>query len=65
MLALWIAIALFALVCAIWLVLPFLRRAEVELNEADSAISIFRDQTDELKRDLNAGLINQDEFEAA
>ncbi|QDG75985.1 c-type cytochrome biogenesis protein CcmI [Labrenzia sp. PHM005] len=51
--------------CALWLVWPFLRRTEVERDETDAALSIYRDQADEVHRDLDAGLISQSEFDAA
>ena len=35
------------------------------MNDADGAISVFRDQLDELDRDLAAGLISEDERDAA
>lgn len=65
MTALWIAVVVAAALAAAWLVRPFLRQASVELNEADAAISIFRDQVDELRRDSESGLISPDEFDAA
>ena len=65
MTALWLLIGFVALAAAGWLARPIFRQTGVELNEADSAVSIFRDQADELQRDLKAGLISASEFEAA
>ena len=62
---LWAAIALAAMVAGFWLARPLLARGKVELNESDSSISIYRDQADELRRDLDAGLIAPDEYDAA
>ncbi|MHC0053792.1 c-type cytochrome biogenesis protein CcmI [Actibacterium sp. D379-3] len=62
---LWIAITGAALICALWMAWPFLRRTEVELHETDQALSIYRDQADEVHRDLKAGLISAAEFDAA
>ncbi len=50
---------------ALWIAWPFLRKDSVEMNDADGAISVFRDQLDELDRDLAAGLISEDERDAA
>ena len=61
----WIFTIALALAAGVWIARPFLRRGEVELNEADCAISIFRDQADEVKRDLEAGLISEAEYDAA
>ena len=62
---LWIAIAIVAALAAAWLARPFLRRTEVEPAEAEHAISIYRDQRDELQRDAETGLISPAEREAA
>ena len=53
------------ILCALWLCLPFLRRTEVERDETDAALSIYRDQLDEVDRDLMSGLISAPEAEAA
>lgn len=51
--------------CALWLAYPFLRRTEIERDETDAALSIYRDQADEVRRDLKSGLISKSESEAA
>ena len=61
----WIAVALGAGLAAFWLARPFLTRAAVEPTEAEHAISIYRDQRDELQRDARNGLISDAEKEAA
>ncbi|MBN9670862.1 c-type cytochrome biogenesis protein CcmI [Roseibium aggregatum] len=61
----WIFSALAIVISAIWLALPFLRRTEAERDETDAALSIYRDQLDEVHRDLEAELISQSESEAA
>ena len=62
---LWISIGLAAVAAALWLSRPLFRQSLVELNESDSAVAIYRDQIDELQRDLDAGLVHQTEFEDA
>ncbi len=61
----WIIVGLSSLIAATWIVLPFLRAHTVELGAADGTISIYRDQLDEIGRDLGAGLIGSDEHDAA
>lgn len=61
----WIAATGLTAFAALWLVWPFLRRGRVEMNDADGAISVFRDQLDELDRDLAAGLISPAERDGA
>lgn len=61
----WLAALCLALVGAVWIAWPFLRDGKVEMNDADGAISVFRDQLDELDRDLAAALISEDERDAA
>ena len=62
---LWIAAALLAGLAAFWMARPFLRRAQVEMTETDQALSIYRDQADEVDCDLAAGLISEAESDAA
>ena len=54
-----------ALLAAFWIARPFLRRGSMEMDAADSTMSIYRDQLDEIERDLEAGLISAAECEAA
>ena len=61
---LWITFAAAALV-ALWLARPFLDRTRVEPTEAEHAISIYRDQREELRRDARNGLISETECDAA
>ena len=61
----WTSVSVAAIASAAWIARPLLRATSVEVNEADSAISVFRDQADEIKRDLKSGLISEAEFDAA
>ena len=65
MTGLWIAIAVASLLAALWLARPFLGRTRTEVDEAEHALSIYRDQRDELTRDQKRGLITEDERDAA
>ncbi len=62
---LWLAIAAAALLCGLWLAWPFLVKARVESSEAEHAISIYRDQREELRRDARNQLISEAERDAA
>ena len=61
----WLSVGALALLIGLWLAWPFLRRSGVEPNEAEHAISIYRDQREELRRDSRNGLISEAEREAA
>ena len=61
----WLMALALAFVGALWIAWPFLRKGRIEMNDSDGAISVFRDQLDELDRDLAAGLISDDERDAA
>ncbi len=65
MTAFWIAAAVVAALSAAWLARPFLFGSRVESNESEASVSIFQDQADELRRDRDAGLISEGEFDAA
>ncbi len=62
---LWIVIAVAALATGFWLARPFLARGQMASNESEHAISIYRDQRDEVQRDAEAGLISAAELDAA
>ncbi len=62
---LWLVLAGAASLATLWLVRPFLFGGRVEPNEAEHAISIYRDQRDELERDSRSGLISESERAAA
>lgn len=62
---LWLIAGLVALLVALWLGRPFFRRGQIEANEAEYAISIYRDQQDELQRDCDEGRISEAERDAA
>lgn len=61
----WVFTAIVVGLCTVWLVLPFVRRTGVERDETDAALSIYRDQAEEVERDLKAGLISKSESDAA
>jgi len=61
----WFAAVSIVLVGAFWIAWPFLREGRVEMNDSDGAISVFRDQLDEIERDLATGLITEDERDAS
>ena len=65
MTAFWIAAVAIAALSTLWMVRPFLMGSQVESNEGEATVSIFRDQADELRRDRDAGLISASEFDAA
>lgn len=65
MISFWmLAIIILSLTVA-WLAWPFLRRTEVVRTETDAALAVYRDQSEEVQRDLEAGLISQSEYDAA
>ena len=61
----WLVLGALALVSGLWIARPYLRSRSVEMTGADGAISIYRDQIDELERDLAAGMISQSECDIA
>ena len=61
----WAVIASAAAVCALWLVLPLLRRSVTGGGAGDAAISIYADQAAEVARDRASGLISGGEARAA
>lgn len=65
MMLFWTMAAAVLVLAGLWLALPFLRRTGVERDETDSALSIYRDQADEVHRDLASGLISEAEFDSA
>lgn len=65
MMTFWIAAAIATVFGGLWIARPFLSRGSVELNSTEGAISVFRDQLDEVDRDLEQGLISPAEREAA
>ena len=62
---LWLVLGIAGLLVTLWLIRPFLFGGGVESNEAEHAISIYRDQRDELERDSRNGLISESERAAA
>ncbi|PSL20719.1 c-type cytochrome biogenesis protein CcmI [Shimia abyssi] len=62
---LWSVITGISLVTGVWMAWPFLRARSMEMSGAEGAISIYRDQMDEIERDRRQGLINETEADAA
>ncbi len=62
---LWILAAALALLAAAWLTRAFWLSGRTEQNETEHALSIYRDQQEELRRDHEAGLISESEMQAA
>lgn len=63
--SIWLVIALISIAAGLWMAWPYLRARTMEMSGAEGAISIYRDQLDEIDRDHNQGLINKAEAEAA
>ncbi len=65
MISIWAVIAIALCVGLYWMARPFLARNQLEMTEGETSISIYRDQLDELSRDLKNGLIDKEEYESA
>ncbi len=65
MMLFWILASCLALVCTLWMASPFLQRRSIEMDDAEGTISVFRDQQAEVDRDLEEGMISQEEHGAA
>ncbi|PRY23231.1 cytochrome c-type biogenesis protein CcmH [Aliiruegeria haliotis] len=61
----WALATLVTLGAAVWIARPFLKSGTMEMEAHDSTISIYRDQLDEVERDLAAGIISEGECDAA
>lgn len=61
----WLLIAALASLAGLWVAWPFLRGGSIEMDDGDGAISVYRDQLDELDRDRAAGMISEEECEQA
>ena len=61
----WIAISALTLATLAILLWPLLRRQRIEGTRADYDLTVYRDQLDEIERDLGRGLLNEDEANAA
>jgi cytochrome c-type biogenesis protein CcmH len=62
---LWFAATVLAVIAVLWVAAPFLRKSVVEMNDSEGAMSVYRDQMDEVGRDHAAGLISEGEHDAA
>lgn len=65
MTALWITIAALAAAASLWLIWPMLRRDLTMSGESEYAMSVYRDQLDEIEKDHESGLIGDAERQAA
>ncbi|SFB86346.1 c-type cytochrome biogenesis protein CcmI [Tropicimonas isoalkanivorans] len=61
----WSLIAATSLLAGLWLARPFLRGGHVDMDASDGAMSVYRDQIEELERDHAAGLISAEERDQA
>lgn len=61
----WILVAMLTAAVAVVLILPLLRAAAPASSPHSHDIEVYRDQLDELTRDLESGLINGDDAELA
>ncbi|WP_068114600.1 c-type cytochrome biogenesis protein CcmI [Tropicimonas marinistellae] len=63
--AFWILIVISAAFAGLWVARPFLKGGTIEMDDSDGAISVYRDQLEEVERDLSAGLISPEERDQA
>ncbi len=61
----WLTLIAAACLAGLWMAAPFLRTRVADTGDADGAISVYRDQIDEVERDRDAGLISAAECVAA
>ena len=57
---LWIILTLLTAVAAVVVAIPFIRHHEVSHLNEDQSLQVARDQLDELKGDVERGLIGKD-----
>ncbi len=62
---LWIAVGVSTVLAVLWMVKPLIARNRVEVDESEHALSIFRDQMDEIDRDASLGFISDSERDQA
>ena len=65
MTGLWIAVAVMASATAAWLLWPLVRRTGRARSRAEFDIAVYRDQLREVERDLERGLLDAEQAEAA
>ncbi len=65
MMEFWLTAGVIVLLAGLWIARPYFRARSIEMTSSDGAISIYRDQMDELERDLKAGQISESEFASA
>ncbi len=61
----WLTLIGAAGLAGLWMAAPFLRTRLADTGDADGAISVYRDQIEEVERDRDAGLISAAECDAA
>ncbi len=61
----WLTAGVIVLLSGLWIARPYFKARSIEMTSSDGAISIYRDQMDELERDLKAGQISESEFASA
>lgn len=61
----WIVAGGFLLLLVAWTIWPLMRRTQFEPSESQFAISVYRDQVDEIRRDVDAGMITEADAKAA
>ena len=61
----WPTAGVIVLLSGLWIARPYFKARSIEMTSSDGAISIYRDQMDELERDLKAGQISESEFASA
>lgn len=63
--ALWLILSIMTSVAAVWMVVPLTRRAGLPRDEAAGDIAVYRDQLQEVGRDLQDGRIGAEQAETA
>jgi cytochrome c-type biogenesis protein CcmH len=62
---LWLVLTIMTWVAAMWLAVPFVRRFDQRHEEAASDIAVYRDQLQEIERDVRDGRIDHAQAETA
>lgn len=61
----WAIAAATACFAGIWIAAPFLSKKSMQMNDDEAAVSIYRDQIDEVRKDHASGQIAEDEVQQA
>lgn len=62
---LWIILTIMAASAAVWVAAPFLRHRDVDSAKPAGELAVFRDQLQEVDREVGDGLIDRDQADAA